>query len=54
MNSGGPLSGLIEPVPGGLGAYRPQLRYVLLDQGRSLMIRRILLCYATSPSPCFN
>ena len=27
------LTDLIEPVPGGLGAYRPQLRYLLLDQG---------------------
>src|SRR5215208_1367947 len=28
------VGGLIEPVPGGLERYRPQLRYFLLDQSR--------------------
>src|SRR3954447_6457016 len=28
------IAGLIEPVPGGLERYRPQLRYLLLDEGR--------------------
>jgi hypothetical protein len=27
------LADLVEPVPGGLGAYRPRLRYLLLDEG---------------------